>query len=84
MKDIYIDSGKLARNGQKTSSQVQKNIFAFCVIEPIEVQTHSAPQNHRLNSSFVTDIYVDGRKLASDGRKNGSLPDSKAQSIRFS
>ena len=35
VKDIYLDSGKLARNGRKTafyhfvSSQVQKNIFAF-------------------------------------------------------
>ena len=32
--------------------------FAFCVItfEPIEVQTCSAPQNDRLNLSFVKDI----------------------------
>ena len=29
--------------------------FAFCVInfEPIEFQTHSAPQNDRLNLSFM-------------------------------
>ena len=45
--------------------------FAFCVItfEPIEVQTRSAPQNDRLNLSFVKDRYVDGGKLASNGGK---------------
>ena len=45
--------------------------FAFYVItfEPIEVQTRSAPQNDRLNLSFVKDIYVDGGKLARNGRK---------------
>ena len=43
-------------------------IFAFCVItfEPIGFQTHSAPQNDRLNLSFVK---VDGGKLARNGRK---------------
>ena len=46
-------------------------IFAFCVItfEPIEVQTCSAPQNDRLNLSFVKNIYVVGKKLARNGRK---------------
>ena len=45
--------------------------FAFYVItfEPIEVQTRSAPQNYRLNLSFVKDTYVDGRKLARNCRK---------------
>ena len=40
--------------------------FAFCVItfEPIKIQTHSAPQNDRLNFSFVKDIHVDGGNLA--------------------
>jgi hypothetical protein len=53
------------------SSQVQKKIFAFCVIafEQIEVQTRSAPQNGRVNLVFVKGIYVDGRKLARNGRK---------------
>ena len=77
VKDIYVDGGNLARNGQKMTnyiswvSQVRKNIFAFCVItsEPIEVQTRSAPQNDRLNLSFVKDICVNGRKLARNGRK---------------
>ena len=46
-------------------------IIAFCVItfEPIKVQTCSAPQNDRLNLSFVKDINVDGVKLARNGRK---------------
>ena len=45
--------------------------FAFCVItfEAIDVQTRSAPQNGHLNLSFVKDIYVDGGKLAKNGRK---------------
>jgi hypothetical protein len=37
--------------------------------EPIEVQTCSAPQNDRLNLSFVKDIYVDSRKLARNNQK---------------
>ena len=34
--------------------------IAFCVIafEQIKIQTHSAPQNNRLNFSFVKDIQV--------------------------
>ena len=33
----------------------ERELFAFCLItlEPIEVQTHSAPQNDHLNLSFV-------------------------------
>ena len=40
--------------------------IAFCVItfEPIKIQTHSAPQNDRMNFSFVKDINVDGGNLA--------------------
>ena len=64
VKDIYVDSKKLARNGRQTTiyiswvSQVRKNIFAFCFItfELIEVQTHSAPQNECLNLRFVKGI----------------------------
>ena len=46
-------------------------IFAFyaIAIEPIKVQTCSAPQNDRLNFSFVKDNYVDGGKVARNGRK---------------
>ena len=45
--------------------------FAFCVItfEPIEVQTCSAPQNDRLNLSFVKNVNVHGGKLARNGQK---------------
>ena len=43
------------RKMQKTQKSQKKNqeteVFAFCAInlEPIEVQTHSAPQNDHLN-----------------------------------
>ena len=55
------------QNCKKTETEIN----AFCVInfEQIEVQTHSAPQNHRLNLSFVKNINVDGRKVARNGRK---------------
>ena len=40
--------------------------IAFCVItfEPIKIQTLSAPQNDRLNFSFVKDTHVNGGNLA--------------------
>jgi hypothetical protein len=38
----------------------------FCIyvitFEPIKIQTHSAPQNNRLNFSFLKDIHVVGKK----------------------
>ena len=45
--------------------------IAFCVItfDQIKIQTHSAPQNDRLNFSFVKDIHVDGGNLARKGCK---------------
>ena len=45
--------------------------FAFFAItfEPIMIKTCSAPQTDRLNLSFVKDTYVDGNKLARNGRK---------------
>ena len=39
------------------------------IYSAIEVQTRSAPQNDRLNLSFVKYIYVDGRKLPRNGQK---------------
>ena len=53
----------------RTKTKMEK--IAFCVItfEPIKIQTHSAPQNDRLNFSFVKDTYEDGEKLARNGRK---------------
>ena len=40
--------------------------IAFCVItfERIKIQTHLAPQNDRLNFSFMKDHHVDGGNLA--------------------
>ena len=45
--------------------------IAFCVItfEQIKIQSRSAPQNDRLNFSFVNDAYVDDEKLARNGQK---------------
>ena len=39
----------------RTKTKMEK--IAFCVItfDPIKIQTHSAPQNDRLNFSFVKD-----------------------------
>ena len=51
--------------------KMKMKIFAFFVItfEPIKVQMCSAPQNDRLNFSFVKDIHVVGNKMARMGRK---------------
>ena len=48
----------------RTKTKMEK--IAFCVItfDQIKIQTQSAPQNDRLNFSFVKDIHVDGRNLA--------------------
>ena len=45
--------------------------FAFCVIihEPIKIQTCSAPQNDRLDFSFMKDIHAIAEKMARKGRK---------------
>jgi hypothetical protein len=54
-----------------TKSKKKQEIFAFCVItfEPIEIQTRSAPQNDRLNLSFVKDLHLVFEKMARNGRK---------------
>ena len=46
-------------------------MFAFCVItfKPIKIQTCSAPQNDRLNLSFVKYIHVVGKTMARNGQK---------------
>jgi hypothetical protein len=38
--------------------------FVSQLLKPIEVQTHSAPQNDRLNLSFVKDKKVVAKKMA--------------------
>ena len=50
-----------------------KNIH-ICAFEPIEVQTRSSPQNDRLNLCFV-----DGGKLARNGRKRAILADGRGR-----
>ena len=55
----------------KKMLKTEREIFAFFVItfEPIEIQTHSEPQNNRLNFSFVKDIHVVDKKMARNGSK---------------
>ena len=50
-------------------------IFAFCVItvEPIKIQTCSAPQNDHLNLSFVKEIYVVCENMARKGLKSSAI-----------
>ena len=43
--------------------------FYAIAIEPIEIQKCSAPQNDRLDLSFLEDIYVYAEKLTRNGRK---------------
>ena len=38
--------------------------FYAITFKPIKIQKHSAPQNDRLNLSFVKDIYVNAKKMA--------------------
>ena len=44
----------------------ETEIFAFCIIsyEEIKIKTHCAPQNDRLDLSFVKNVYVDGTQTA--------------------
>ena len=46
-------------------------VLAFFVITfgPIKIYTHSAPQNVRLNLSFVKDKHIVGKTMARSGRK---------------
>ena len=55
------------QNGKKP--ELEKNALCVITFAPIEVQTHSTSQNDRLNLSFVKDSYVDGGKVARNGRK---------------
>ena len=48
---------------------MEKTAFFVVNFEPIEMQTHSAPQNDHVNLSFVKDSNVDGKKMARNGRK---------------
>ena len=44
----------------------QHYVVAF---DPIRIHTHKAPQNDRLNLSFVKDIYVVAKKMTRNGCK---------------
>ena len=44
----------------------QYSVVAF---DPIKIFTHKAPQNDRLNLSFVKDAYVVAKKLTTNGQK---------------
>ena len=44
--------------------KMEKIAFFVITFEQIKIQTYSAPQNDRLNFSFVKDINVDGKNLA--------------------
>ena len=48
---------------------MEKNVFCVITVDPIEIQTYSAPQNDRLKLSFVKGIYVDGKKVTRNGGK---------------
>ena len=47
-----------------TKTKMEKIAFFVITFEPIKIQTHSAPQNDRLNFSFVKDTHVNGGNLA--------------------
>ena len=59
------------KRGSDKDLPVVTSSFAFYIItfEPIEFQTRSAPQNDRLNLSFLKSKYLDGGKLARNGQK---------------
>ena len=50
-------------------------IILISTFDPIKIQTRSAPQNDRLNFSFVKDTYIDGEKLA---RNKGQILSERA------
>ena len=64
---VKTDFGKIAQKwGIKKKDFNQYYVVAF---DPIKIYTHSAPQNDRLNLSFVKDSHVFGKKMARYGRK---------------
>ena len=48
----------------RTKTKMEKITFCVITFDQIKIQTYSAPQNDRLNFSFVKDNYVDGGNLA--------------------
>ena len=66
-----MQMGVFVQNCKKSKME----ICAFFVItfEPIEIQNHEAPQNDRLNPSFVNDEHANGKKMARNGRKTANF-----------
>ena len=64
--------------GRKTDCSGKERLFFPCVLfwvitfEPIMIYTCSAPQSDHMNFSFVKDTYVDGERLATNGRKTAT------------
>ena len=44
-------------------------MFDGIIHEPIEIQIQTAPQNDRLDFSFMKDVYAIAEKMARKGRK---------------
>ena len=55
-------------------------MFYAITFEPIKIQKRSAPQNDRLNLSFVKDIYVNAKKMP---RKVGKMVIYESQILRL-
>ena len=51
------------------NTEIKNLTFCAITFEPIKIWTHEAPQNDRLNFSFVTDIIVNGKKMSRNGCK---------------
>ena len=67
---------RLWQKTQKRTKTDVCNFYIFCVFVffvitfvPIKIQTHSAPQNDRLDLSFVKDKHVADQKMARYGLK---------------
>ena len=68
----YDTNAKIHYTNNKFFTKLKKKGEGnICVLtfEPIKIKTHSAPQNDRLNFSFVKDIHVVCEKMARKGRK---------------
>ena len=63
-----MQTSVFVQNHKKTEMEI---VFTFCFItfKPIKIQAHLAPQNDRLNLSFVKDENTVGAKMARNGPK---------------
>ena len=49
--------------------ETEEFVFYVVAYDPIEIQTHFAPQNDHQHPSFVKDIYVGFKKMTRKGHK---------------